>query len=407
MMVIADKLKDLFALRKKNGIRAGMKTAYNRVMESIPLKDAIVFECESDMDDNPRAFYEYLIQKHYNEKYRMIWIVKNTAFCERRHKCENVDFVSRFDKSLLNRMKLKYYLATSKWFIFSHPWWFEKLREEQRIIHVGHGTPIKQASKKNNRHFFDDLLVPTQEVVAWYTQFWHCDKEKTFICGLPRNDLLWKGNKNKKEILEKFVPQYTDEAVIMCMPTFRQAECILDSEVIDCFSLGVVESKKQFDALNDALKERRIHLIVKPHPLQKMEYLQVSNASNIHYYQNCDLLKMDVMLYELLGCCDALLSDVSSVVFDYLLLNRPIGFFMNNYSTYTRGYLLEDPTEYMPGEYIHSFEQLVQFVHSFSEGKDTYADERMKVSRFVNGSTTGDQCYCEALANWIWGSAES
>lgn len=50
-----------------------------------------------DMTDNPRAFYEYLLQKKINEKYQIIWMVSDKKKC-RRQKEKNVKFVTAENK---------------------------------------------------------------------------------------------------------------------------------------------------------------------------------------------------------------------------------------------------------------------------------------------------------------------
>ena len=60
--------------------------------------------------------------------------------------------------------------------------------------------------------------------------------------------------------------------------------------------------------------------------------------------------------YELIGISDGLLSDYSSVAVDYLLLDRPLGYVLADYNIYKekRGFVFEDPLEYMPGEKIYN-----------------------------------------------------
>ena len=84
-MRILEKIRNALALYKSQGFKAVIKRICFRLVEKCPLRNTIVFECESDMDDNPRAFYEYLIEEGYNKKYRLVWIVKDVAFCKKRH----------------------------------------------------------------------------------------------------------------------------------------------------------------------------------------------------------------------------------------------------------------------------------------------------------------------------------
>ncbi len=52
--------------------------------------------------------------------------------------------------------------------------------------------------------------------------------------------------------------------------------------------------------------------------------------------------KEGLQLYEFIHCADALVSDYSSVAIDYLLLDRPLGFTLDDYKEYTqsRGWVL-------------------------------------------------------------------
>ncbi len=403
-------IKKIVNRLKNDGLKATLVHYYNLIATlfinfarniaknlkfSLPLKDYIVFECESDMDDNPRAVYEYMVKNNYNAKYRLIWLVKNVDFCKKNYSQKNVVFLSRFDESVKNQIILNYYLSTAKWFIFSHPYWFKKYNKKQLIIHVGHGTPIKQTSKNFISDCYDVMSVPTINVLEWYTKFWKCDKDRTFICGLPRNDLLFIDECKKNGILTKIIPKYTNERVIICMPTYRQSVTRTDNNSEDTYSLGVVNTEEQFLHLNDVLSKLHIHLIVKIHPLQKIDNLKIDNISNIHYIQNSDLFYKKILLYELLGCCDSLVTDISSVVFDFLLLNRPVAFFMNDYNTYSRGYILDDPTEYMPGVKIHQYEDFITYLESFENNDDIYSVDRMRVCKFTNGENNQNISFCE------------
>ena len=42
-----------------------------------PLHNTIVIESHNDFDSNGGAFYDYLIKKHYNDKYKIVWLLKN------------------------------------------------------------------------------------------------------------------------------------------------------------------------------------------------------------------------------------------------------------------------------------------------------------------------------------------
>ena len=396
--------KKAFSRVSEYGFKESIEMAWYKFALCLPLKNTVVLECESDMDDNPRAFYEYLVKQQYNKKYKLVWIVKDVEFCKKNHKRKNVVFVSRSEKKLFDRLRFKYYLATARWFVFSHPYWFRKRRDDQTVIHIGHGTPIKQASKTFDATCIDLLAVPTENVRLWYTRFWRCEENKTFICGQPRNDLFFVGAQKRDEILKKMIPGYSSEKIIMCMPTYRKSATQSDSDVTDPYSLGVVENEDELIKLDKALSDIGARLLVKIHPLQQIDGMKMPKLENVHYIQNKDLLYKNILLYELLGCCDALVTDVSSVVFDYLLIDRPVAFFMKHFDDYTRGYLLSDPLSYMPGMKMYSCDDFIAFISAVKNGDDGYSEERQEVSSYVNGADAKEHCFSQDLCNYIFNS---
>lgn len=391
------RVSKLLSYIKANGINNAVRVFMNiqrnkrfRKIDALPIDDKIVFECESDMDDNPRAIYEYIIAKGMNKEYKIVWLVKNVKFCRKTYKKKNVVFINRFDHSRKNQLKLRRHLSTAKWLLFSHPYWFKKIKPEQVVIHTGHGTPLKDRGKQDLfiSHTWDKMLVTTEKMKPFYMQFWQCPEEKTFLCGNPRNDFLFRNR--RKEIIPKLFVCSNDEKIVMCMPTYRKSAARNDCQTEDKFALGVIHTEEEFLTFNEFLKEQKIHIIVKLHPLQVLDEQFLQSVSNIHYVLNKELFEKQILLYELLGCCDALLTDFSSVFFDYLQLNRPVAFFMNDFGNYDRGFLVEDPLVYMPGEKLYKGEDLCDFLQSLSAGSDAYQQDRACINEWVNYSKRPD-----------------
>ena len=93
------------------------------------------------------------------------------------------------------------------------------------------------------------------------------------------------------------------------------------------------------------------------------------------------LEEREVLLYRLVGVCDALISDYSSIAVDYLLLDRPIAFVLTDFERYekARGFVFDDPLKYMPGEKIYEFAQLKEFLTHVGENLDLFAGERHRI----------------------------
>lgn len=363
-----------------------------KLTKYLPLRNIIIFECESDMDDNPRAIYEYLVKEKKYHKYRFVWVVKDVDFCEKNYSQKNTVFVSRFDETPKNKLKFNYYISTAKFFLFSHPHWFKKIHKNQKIIHTTHGTPFKSIEKTPPvlSDAYDFVLCASEYTKDWFLKILRCPAEKAFICPHPRIDLLSVENKNV--ILSKLFDYNTQDKFIICMPTFKQSVRLVDCDVVDEFSLSVVTTEEEFESLNKFLKDNNIHLIVKLHPLQVTTSLKTNSSSNIHYIQNKALFDKKIQLYNLIGCCDAMITDFSSVMFDYFLLDRPIAFFTNFFDQYNRGYIMDNPKEYLCGEKINSFDDFKKFIFNLANGNDVFCEQRHQINELINNPLPNNCC---------------
>ena len=61
----------------KSKLRRGLLRLFLSVFKRIPLTNTIVFECESDMADNPFAFFSFLVKNGFHECHKIVWLVKN------------------------------------------------------------------------------------------------------------------------------------------------------------------------------------------------------------------------------------------------------------------------------------------------------------------------------------------
>ena len=101
-----------------------------------------------------------------------------------------------------------------------------------------------------------------------------------------------------------------------------------------------------------------------------------------------------MQLYELVAHADALVTDYSSIYFDYLLLNRPIGFTCDDMEAYggNRGFVVDNPLELMPGMKIQNYPEFVAFAEKVFAGDDGFREERERVNNLVNADQDGQSC---------------
>lgn len=89
--------------------------------------------------------------------------------------------------------------------------------------------------------------------------------------------------------------------------------------------------------------------------------------------------RLDSNVYDLMKLSDALITDYSSIAFDYMLLNRPIGYAIDDMEQYTIGFSVPNPLDYMTGMKMKTSAELREFIASVAAGRDDYRAEREKL----------------------------
>ena len=94
------------------------------------------------------------------------------------------------------------------------------------------------------------------------------------------------------------------------------------------------------------------------------------------------------MTYEILAAVDALLTDYSSVYWDYLNANRPIGLCWEDYDEFEKlnGFLINTNIIRNASEIVCTMEDFSRFLCDLHNGKDPHREERQKLNEFVNVS---------------------
>ncbi len=101
---------------------------------------------------------------------------------------------------------------------------------------------------------------------------------------------------------------------------------------------------------------------------------------------------LECTLYELLAQTDALITDYSSVYFDYLLTDRPIALTIADREEYFTHFTLAfaDYKEAVKGFYIETFSQLSSFLKEMADGVDSTRGERMQAKEKYHTKNAGN-----------------
>ena len=341
-----------------------------------------MFESNSDYCDNARAVYDYLIKHNYDKEYQFVWCVKDvTAF--RQKNFRNTKFVSFSNP--MSILPYFYHMATSKYILYTHFVPLFMNPKCQTVVNLWHGTPLKSIkSHVHSAELFTYVLSPSHGFDAVIMESFEAQNAQLLHCGYPRNDLLFEEN---DALMKLQIDKDSYQHVILWMPTFRRPVdgSYQDGDVTQT-GLPMISSPQELVVLNQKLLENNQFMIIKLHPAQDMSNVDLVEISNIKMLTSWNLDQSEVQLYHLVNQCDVLLTDYSSIYFDFLLLDRPIGFIIDDMDQYNakRGFVTQDPLDIMPGEKMKTIEELHSFLKNLSVGQDVYQEDRARVNQLVN-----------------------
>ena len=331
----------------------------------------IVFQSEGDFWDNARALYEYMIAQNLNLKYKLVWLVNDPSLYVRFSK-PNVSFVKYNSFSFAEMMREQKIMRSARFFFFTHRG-YKNRRKNQTVVNLWHGAVAMKAYNKKPILYksFDYQSTTSYATAERMERFTGMRIEQAIINGECRQDYLFSDCDEKvKTFLGKNYDSY-----ILGMPTFKKTKKWTDGET-ESWILPVIKNKSQFEELNAFCQSENVLLILKVHHLEDTSFINANNTTNIRIIHDNELQNNDIQLYELIGKTDALLSDFSSVAYDYMLIDKPIGYFISDIQNYNRGFIIDNIQEEMAGEKISSINDLKSFIYGVNNGIDNYKNER-------------------------------
>lgn len=344
-------------------------------------KDILVFISKPDYSDNSRAFSEFLVSHGYTKKYRICWFVADSHKYKSMYGNSEVDFfdsANRFGEFSLSANKV---LTCAKYFFGTHgfPISVSSMKEWQHAIMLWHGCSFKDMSPLANQTFFEKALVAGPIFIETKKKYWQTTDNRLIAKGYPRYDWLL----HKTELAKKYVNECKKKCgkLIIWMPTFRNDKNGKYNECDSISQFPLMPDQSAWNQLDFYCKEKNVMLVVKLHLFQKEYDVDFSGLKNITILCNEDFENAQISLYEFLAVTDALLTDYSSVGIDYLVVNKPIGFTLDDFELYreSRGFVFDDPRIYMPGHHLYKKEDLLKFIDDIANGRDVFAEQRMKM----------------------------
>ena len=392
---VADRFSEVYFFPNKEGRYAYQ---YSKVYEKHPLENIIVFRSGAeasvhipgmDFYDNSRALFEYMLHAGYNEKYELVWIVHNPKEYKFKYKDKNVTFL-QYDgafSSDVNERELYYEkFCLAKYFFFTDSYTFVRnIREGQIRVQLWHGNGLKgRMGFTREEKNYEYMPVVSEMYAEIHERIFGLRKDQLLVTGLPKEDWLFHPLSDWNKRLD--IP--VAEKYIFWLPTFRKpGDSALaglgDTAFKSSTGLPIVNDADLLRILNDTLCEMDIVLVIKLHPYQDRNEVMTGCFPNIVLLENRKLAWEDVQINQLLGHADALISDYSSAAIDYLMLDRPIAFTIDDYEEYaeSRGFHWQDIRNWLPGKEIFTFDDFVEFVREIANGQDSSCQKRRELRR--------------------------
>lgn len=376
-------------------IRNAAFLIFSKLIKILKLRKIILFESSPDFSDNTLYVFNELIKRGFNKKYKFIWVLNNDDSNNKFDNLKNVKAISR------ESSEFKYYYSFVAKIIICCNNFLPKRNEKQKVVFLGHGAAIKDVRGKYEvpKTYTNDKGITLSPFIAEYdSKTMNAKPDFMLHLGYPRNDVLF----HEKLNLEKLFNVKADK-FIYWLPTFRRHKNV-PKRICSSISIPIIHNEDNAVRINNAAEKNNTVIIVKPHPAQDLSYIKKMSLSNILFIDNAFLEEKGIENYRVLGSCDALLTDYSSVMYDYMLVNRPIGLCWEDIEEYKQleGLIFNDNEleRVTKGcSKIYTCEDLEQFISDISADNDYLKQEReqtrLLLHKYADGNST------ERVADYI------
>lgn len=362
----------LQTLRRVLTSRAACKKyLYRKVFTKMKLEEnMVIFESffGRNYSDSPRYIFEYL-NEHYPGKYKYIWIL---------NKKEKLPYPAKRIKRFTFRYF--YYMGKAKYFVLNgrQPRYFIK-REGSVFLETWHGTPLKKlvfdmdevtsAAPLYKKHVYiqsrswDYLVAPNKFCSETFRRCFMYDGNM-LETGYPRNDILHLEDKSalSAEIKgELGIPE--GKKVILYAPTWRDDEFYGSGQYK--FTLKLDLKKMQKELGDEYVVLLRTHYFI-------VDSLDLTSFNGFAF--NASKYDDIARLYLI---SDILITDYSSVFFDYANLKRPMLFFtydLEKYRGVLRGFYI-DVEEELPGPMLFTTEEIIDAIKNLPQIEADYKEK--------------------------------
>lgn len=282
-----------------------------------------------------------------------------SGFLEKNKECNMVFLTKRFDNTLINKLKYlyefilqTYHINTSRVVVIDGNNFAVcnvKKKPETVVVQIWHACgAIKKFGCDYSRRYsisnYDYVVTSSSTSKEFFASAFQMSKDRILTLGVAKTDRLFdkvRIQRYRSEIIKKY-PSIEGKKVVLYAPTFR-GDGVFSKSYMDI----------DLDKLAEKLGDDYV-IMYKMHPIS--QYNKKQNKRTI----------IDVCnesLYKLFAISDMLVTDYSAIMYDYLILEKPIYFYTPDLSEYVdnRG-IYWDYENYVPGSICYTEEELAKSI---------------------------------------------
>ncbi len=324
-------------------------------------------------NDNSRHFFEFLLSEKPKD-IQFFWITKNKKIISELKKNDIPVINSHSLKGIWLTLRAKVLIMSSNLLDINYKF---LITDNQIKIQLWHGIPLKKIGYDANL----GLGLKVQDILKYIFPFYYkyrydlipvtsnlmrervstglrIEKTKLPILGLPRTDIFFKEKKESKKTAILFAPTFRRQGLVDFPP--------------------YLPDKKYLEKIDLLMEKIDGVFKIKLHYLDE-KFLRRIKTANLKRVVFIDADPLYDLQRELLNT-DILITDYSSIYFDFLLLDRPVifsAFDVEYYTTKDQG-LYEDFENIAAGYVAKNWEEILKFIPEAIE-KDEFSEKRKEV----------------------------
>ncbi|TDW13948.1 CDP-glycerol:poly(glycerophosphate) glycerophosphotransferase [Breznakia blatticola] len=335
--------------------------------------------------DNQRSFTEYYLEKGENDL-EIVWGYRNDA--TRDSIPEGVKKVKMISFKYFYHLYTSRFISTNQRISFLD---FISKRHGQVYIQTWHASAALKKIEVDALRDLPEIYVReakrdskmTDLIISGSRQYSEVYKNKFWYngplleIGTMRNDVLFKDNNTRVKIIKQKLQIPLNQKVVLYAPTFRNNP---DLSINFDFDYGM-----NYEMISEAF-EKMIGeniILVKQHPnLKNHKLTETKWSRDITDYQD---------IQELLLIADVLVTDYSSVLFDFILMKKPLFIYASDFDTYSRDFMVD--LNEMPCSISRNNEQLKESILIFNDKEyldRLYDFDKKHIGTFETGNANKD-----------------